>query len=132
MPYEPVLKDYFVSNSRNFCNFSKNLVMNETNKILTDLKNYLLKNYGNSVKDVILFGSQIRGDSNEYSDYDVLIVLENDYSGKDENQILDLCYDIDLKYNILLDIHLISNKELTSIRGRQAVFANAIKSGIYA
>ena len=81
---------------------------------------------------MILFGSQARGDSKEYSDYDVLIVLDKDYSGKDENQILDLCYDIDLKYNILIDAHLISSKELTSIRGRQPVFVNAIKSGIHA
>lgn len=101
-------------------------------KILSELKSHLIKNYGESVNDVILFGSQILGNSNEYSDYDVLIVLENDYSGKDENQILDLCYDIDLKYNIFLDVHLISIKELTSVRGRQAVFVNAIKSGIHA
>ncbi|GAH97640.1 unnamed protein product, partial [marine sediment metagenome] len=101
-------------------------------KILSELKSHLIKNYGDSVKDVILFGSQARGDSNEYSDYDVLIILEKDYSGKDENRILDLCYDIDLKYNILIDVHLISSKELTSIRGRQPVFVNAIKSGIYA
>jgi predicted nucleotidyltransferase len=101
-------------------------------KIITDLKSHLLKNYGKSVNDVVLFGSQARGDSNEYSDFDVLIVLENDYSGRDENQILDLCYDIDLKYDILLDVHLISIKELTSIRGRQPVFVNAIKSGIHA
>ena len=106
--------------------------MIDKTKILSELKSHLIKNYGDSVKDVILFGSQARGDSNEYSDYDVLIVLEKDYSGKDENRILDLCYDIDLKYNILIDVHLISSKELTSIRGRQPVFVNAIKSGIYA
>ncbi|OYT13689.1 MAG: hypothetical protein B6I19_03795 [Bacteroidetes bacterium 4572_114] len=101
-------------------------------KILTDLKSHLIKNYGNSVKDVILFGSQARGNFKDYSDYDVLIVLEKEYSGKDENQILDLCYDIDLKYDIILDVHLLSNKEKKSIRGRQPVFINAIKSGIYA
>jgi len=106
--------------------------MSDNSKILSDLKSHLIKNYGNSVLDVILFGSQARGDSKEYSDYDVLIVLDKDYSGKDENQILDLCYDIDLKYNILIDAHLISSKELTSIRGRQPVFVNAIKSGIHA
>jgi len=108
------------------------MVMIDKTKIMSELKRHLIKNYGDSVKDVILFGSQARGDSDEYSDYDVLIVLEKDYSGKDENRILDLCYDIDLKYNILIDVHLISSKELTSIRGRQPVFVNAIKSGIYA
>jgi uncharacterized protein len=101
-------------------------------KILSDLKRHLTTNYGKSVKDVVLFGSQARGNFEEYSDYDVLIVLEKDYSGKDESQILDLCYDIDLKYNILLDVHLISNSELTSIRGRQPIFVTALKSGIHA
>ena len=106
--------------------------MIDKNKILSDLKRHLLKNYNKPVKDIILFGSQARGDSGEYSDYDILIILDNDYSGKDENKILDLCFDIDLKYNILLDVHLISKNELTSVRGRQPVFVNALNSGIYA
>ena len=106
--------------------------MLDNTKILSDLKGHLIRNYGDSVRDVILFGSQARGDSNDYSDYDILIVLNKDYSGKDENQILDLCYDIDLKYNILLDVHLLSNRELSSIRGRQPIFINALKSGLHA
>jgi len=100
--------------------------------ILSELKNHLTTNYSNSVKEVILFGSQATGDSQKFSDYDVLIVLDNDYSGRDENSILDLCYDIDLKFDILLDVHIISVKELNSIRGRQPVFQKAIKSGIFA
>lgn len=106
--------------------------MSITNEIiLSELKNHLKINYGDSVKDVILFGSQIGG-AGEFSDYDVLIILNNDYSGKDENKILDLCYDIDLKHNILLDVHILSNKELQTVRGKQPIFVNAIKSGIYA
>ncbi|MBN1924630.1 MAG: nucleotidyltransferase domain-containing protein [Prolixibacteraceae bacterium] len=100
--------------------------------ILSELKNHLKINYGGSIKDVILFGSQAGGETGEFSDYDVLIILNNDYSGKDENIILDLCYDIDLKHNILLDVHILSNKELQTIRGKQPIFVNAIKSGIYA
>ena len=94
--------------------------------------NKVITNYGQSVKDVALFGSQARGDSKESSDFDVLIVLDKEYTWKDENQILDLCYDIDLKYNILLDVHVISNKELATICGRQSIFINALKSGIHA
>ncbi len=106
--------------------------MTSKEKIVTDLKDHLVRNFGNSIRDVILFGSQAKGNADEYSDYDVIIVVENDYTGKDENAILDLCYDIDLKYNILLDVHIISKKELNSIRGRQPVYLNALKSGIYA
>jgi len=106
--------------------------MIENQKILIDLKQYLQKHYGDSVKDVVLFGSQARGDSREYSDYDILIILDKDYSGKDENKILDLCYDIDIKYNILLDIHLLSDREIETKRGKQPIFINALKSGLYA
>jgi predicted nucleotidyltransferase len=100
--------------------------------ILNDLKNHLILNYGKSIRDVILFGSRARGESKKYSDYDIVIVLDKEYTGKDENLILDLCYDIDLKYDILLDVHLISEKELDTIRGRQPIFINALKSGVYA
>ncbi len=102
------------------------------NIILDDLKSHLLNNYGISIKDIILFGSNVSGNPNKYSDYDILIILNNDYSGKDENRILDLCYDINLKHNILLDVHLLSESELSSIRGNQPVFVNALKHGIYA
>ncbi len=101
-------------------------------EILVDLKRHLVEQYGDSVKDVILFGSQARGDPNDYSDHDVLIVLDRDYTSNDENKIYDLCYDIILKYNILLDVHLISQKEISSQRGNQPIFINALKSGIYA
>jgi predicted nucleotidyltransferase len=100
--------------------------------ILRDLKNCLRKLYNDSVREVILFGSQALNAANENSDFDVLILLDKDYSGKDENQILDICYEIDLKYNIIIDAHLLSVHELSTIRGKQTVFVNAINSGIYA
>ena len=61
---------------------------------------------------------------NVFSDYDVLVILGNDYSGKDENKILDLCYDIDLKYDILLDVHIISSKELKRLNNIIEKFLN--------
>ena len=100
--------------------------------ILRDLKDSLRIKYQNSLKSVILFGSRANGLTNEESDYDILILLDKDYSGKDENEILDICYEIDLKYNIIIDLHLLSLKELKSIRGKQPIFINAINSGIYA
>ena len=100
--------------------------------ILRDLRDNLRKQYQHSVKNVILFGSHAKGTANENSDFDILILLDEDYSGKDENNILDICYEIDLKYNIIIDAHLLSLKELESIRGKQPIFLNAINSGIYA
>ena len=106
--------------------------MTDKRIILIDLKNKLEEQYSESVKNVVLFGSQASGKANENSDYDILILLNRDYTKIDESKILDICYDIDLKYNILIDAHLISTKELNSKRGKQPLFINAIKNGIYA
>lgn len=106
--------------------------MNDAISILKDLKGHLKTKYKDSVLKVILFGSQAKGTANENSDYDILILLDKDYSGNDENEILDICYHIDLKYNIIIDAHLLSIKELSTIRGKQPIFINALKSGIYA
>jgi len=100
--------------------------------ILTDLKNHLRKNFGSSIKEVILFGSQARGDAEEFSDYDILIVLDKAYSFKDKNQLLELCYDIGLQHDIVIDAHFLSVNEIQSPRGKQPLFENALKSGVYA
>ncbi len=100
--------------------------------ILRELRDNLRKQYHDSVRNVILFGSQAKGVAHENSDFDILILLDKDYSGKDENNIFDICYEIDLKYNIIIDAHLLSLKELKTIRGKQPIFMNAINSGIYA
>ncbi len=106
--------------------------MIDSKLILNDLKLSLLEKYSDSVKNVILFGSQARNRASEYSDYDILILLNKDYSRQDEDTILDICYDIDLKYNILIDAHLLSTNELMTRRGKQPIFINALKNGIYA
>ena len=81
---------------------------------------------------MILFGSQLLNFDPSDSDFDVLIILDNDYNWKEENKILDLCYDIDLKYNMLIDAHIVSKNELNSKRGKQPIFINAINTRVYA
>lgn len=106
--------------------------MNDNQQILLSLKSHLVQNFDKPIKDIILFGSRARGDSHSNSDYDILIILDSDYNWNDENRILDLCYDIDLKYNIIIDVHLMSREEIGSLRGKQPIFVNAIKTGAYA
>ena len=105
---------------------------NSNSQILKALKSHLLSNYGNAIQEVILFGSRAKENASDASDYDVLIVLNKPYTGEDENKILDLCYDIDLEYDILLDVHILSSEELHSLRGKQPIYADAIKHGVYA
>ena len=100
--------------------------------ILKDLKNSLQIGLDGSVQDIILFGSHATGQAAEGSDYDVLIVINKDYDAQVENKVYDMCYDIDLKYNIIIDAHLISIRELSTQRGKQPIFTRAIKTGLYA
>ncbi len=106
--------------------------MKNRDKILQDLKTKLKFRFGNDVSKIILFGSRANGNPKEYSDFDILIILKNDFDWKYEREISDLCYQVELKYGIITDEHLISEKELQSARGQQPVFLSAIKNGIYA
>ena len=99
-------------------------------RIIKDLKKLLISKFPDYFDKVILFGSQVMGSAGEYSDYDILIILKTDYDWKLENKILNVCYDIDLKYEILTDVKLISNKELKTIKGKQPFIINAFEKGL--
>lgn len=106
--------------------------MNSPDQIIKDLKNLLKGNFGDIIKDVILFGSQASGHSREDSDYDILIIIKIKPDWQLEKLISDTCYDIDLKYNIVTETHILAESELKTLRGKQPVFRNAILKGIYA
>ncbi len=99
-------------------------------EILKELKQLIQHQFTDSVDKVILFGSQVNGKASDYSDYDILIVLKNDYDWCTENKILDLCYEIDLKYDIVTDVKIISQHELNSQIGRQPFILEAIEYGV--
>jgi uncharacterized protein len=101
-------------------------------KILKDLKVHLKKHLGNEIKEIILFGSQISGRAGIDSDFDFLIILRGKPDWQTRGKISDLCYDIELKYNIITDTHLLAESEISSLRGRQPIFQNALSSGLYA
>ncbi len=101
-------------------------------KILEDL-NFLLKSrFADDLKDIVLFGSQVNGQANKDSDYDILIILKEKADWKIEREISDICYEVDLKYNIITDTHVIGETELNTLRGKQPIFVNAMAKGLYA
>jgi predicted nucleotidyltransferase len=105
-----------------------------TNKrhILTEVNNLLRTRLSDNLKDVVLFGSRTTEKHHKDSDYDILIVLKNKVDWKKEREISDLCYEIDLKYNIITDTHIISETEFTTLRGKQPIFVNALEKGFHA
>ncbi len=68
--------------------------------VLKDL-NFLLKSrFADDLKNIVLFGSRAYGQPHRHSDYDILIILKNKADWKIEREISDLCFEIELKYNI--------------------------------
>lgn len=100
-------------------------------QILNELKNNLSIQLKDNLKDVILFGSQLYENENTDSDYDILIIIKKKPDWKLEREISDICYEIDLKYGIITDTHILSDKEMSLPRGKQPIFHNAINQGYH-
>jgi predicted nucleotidyltransferase len=99
-------------------------------EIAQKLKDVLSQRFGNIFDRIILFGSRSRGNAQPDSDYDILIVLKTYYDWLLENDILDACYEIDLEYNLVTDIKIISLQELGSLKGMQPFIVHAVAEGI--
>ncbi len=102
------------------------------NKILQDFSQLLRLRFSDDLKDLVLFGSRINGRAKKDSDYDFLVILKQKADWKTEREISDLSYEIELKYNIITDTHILAESELTTLRGKQPIFMNAIAKGIHA
>ena len=78
--------------------------------------------YGDNVRRAALFGSKTRKDWTKYSDVDILLVVDE----KDRELRQSIIYtaaDVELKYDVLLDVRIISAE-------RWQYYAN-IKVGLY-
>jgi predicted nucleotidyltransferase len=101
-------------------------------KVLKDLSTLLKSRFADDLTDIVLFGSQADGHAHKNSDFDILIILKQKADWKIEREISDLCYEVDLKYNIIIDSHIIGEPELNTLRGKQPIFVNAIANGLHA
>lgn len=100
--------------------------------ILNDFCQLLKLHFPDNLRDVVLFGSQAWGKFNKDSDYDFLVILKNKADWKTEREISDISYEIELKYSIITDTHVIAESEFTTLRGKQPIFVKAIEKGLRA
>lgn len=104
----------------------------EKYQLVRSLKVLLQRHFGDNIQDVILFGSQANDTATEYSDYDILIVLKNHYDWKYRKKVNHTIFDLELKNDILFDMHLLSLYEIEhTLKGAEPIYQNALKQGIY-
>ena len=97
---------------------------------MSELKKLLMKKFPNLIDKIILYGSRAEDRESEYSDYDILLILKQDYDWKLKKKIRNTSYDIDLNYDILTDVNVVSHNELNSINGDVPFIQNALSRGI--
>jgi predicted nucleotidyltransferase len=77
--------------------------------ILAELRERLSEHYRERLVKLVLYGSQARGDAEEDSDIDVLVVLKGIVSDSEETRaMLDPIADICLKYSVVIQWMFVS------------------------
>lgn len=97
--------------------------------LLNQLRDYLKQTYNNKLFQIILFGSQARGDVHKDSDVDILIILNTPFNDYQETQkISDYITDLCLENNILITCFFTSYELWKN--DNNAFFRNIKKEGI--
>ncbi len=102
----------------------------KTMVVMEEIKKILIANFGARIEKVILFGSQTGDEIRKESDTDILVIVNGKLDWKIKKAIQDLCYTIDLKYDILTDIKVLSSEDIKGIKGLQPFIQNALSLGI--
>jgi predicted nucleotidyltransferase len=98
-----------------------NLSSNEK-KTIDEFLAAVQQTYGEKILSAALFGSKVRGDTTAYSDIDILLIVTDDH-WKFQAALIEIGSEIGLKYDVLLDLRIIS-------RVRWEYMAN-IRAGLY-
>lgn len=81
-------------------------------KLIDDISKALKQKYSD-FKGVYFYGSRVRGDFNEDSDYDVVFVFDRDkIDWRFKYDVRDIIYDYELKYEFFLDNRIYTCKDI--------------------
>ncbi|AXE18123.1 nucleotidyltransferase domain-containing protein [Runella rosea] len=117
---------YFCQND---IGMSHRAIPSELKSLLADLKKGLVEVYGERLHQVVLFGSYARGDQQEESDVDVLVILNDDsVRGMSEiNTLVDLSDALYWKYNKIVSAKAAS---LSRFNLKLPLYQNVREDGI--
>lgn len=89
------------------------LGLSETEKaVLREVRDTLIQEYSERLQLLVLFGSKSRGDDSEFSDFDILVVVDDAEPWDLSEQMHDSVYPLMAKYDYRIVISLIVlNKE---------------------
>lgn len=105
---------------------------NQLDIILRQITDYSKELFGDKFKNVILYGSYARGDYDEESDIDIMIMVDmpRDELYKYRKLMSDFCADLDLENNVFLSPKLQSVSFFNEWKNTLPFYQNVIKDGV--
>ena len=105
---------------------------NQLDEIIRKIVDYSKEIFGEKFQNVILYGSYARGDYDEESDIDVMIMVDmsREELEKYRRTINNFCADLDLQYSVLLSSKLQSKPFFNEWKNVLPFYQNIEKEGI--
>ncbi|MEW6196514.1 MAG: nucleotidyltransferase domain-containing protein [Bacteroidota bacterium] len=100
------------------------------NQIINELNQNLKKVLPGRINKIILYGSHARNEASADSDIDILAICSGVIDSTIREQIYNECYLINSKYDVWIDISLLAESDLKTIKGKQPYVQNALYEGI--
>uniref|UniRef100_UPI004028DC88 nucleotidyltransferase domain-containing protein n=1 Tax=Agathobacter rectalis TaxID=39491 RepID=UPI004028DC88 len=106
--------------------------MSDRNRILCEFRNKTKSIMGDSLKQMILYGSYARGDYGDNSDMDIMVLTEltDDRIIQIEDEIFDAAYDIELEYGVPISVNIKNEKHFKNWVNSLPYYSNMQKEGI--
>ncbi len=86
--------------------------------------------FGDKLSKIILYGSYARGDHNNWSDMDIIALVDDDDLNRFDKQILRISVDLSIAYDVDLSIFIESESSFNENVDVIPLFKNINKEGI--
>ena len=107
---------------------------NQVDEILEQVKNFSVGRFGDKLVSVILYGSYARGDYEEDSDIDIMILVDMDASAlsRYQTEFSHFGTGVDLNYDVLTSFLLQDKNTFESWKHVLPFYRNVIAEGVTA
>jgi predicted nucleotidyltransferase len=99
-------------------------------ELIKEVNSGLYKKFKEKLTKIILFGSYARGDFDNESDLDLLVLIEDEEPVRYSDEIVDFEVDLTIKYGILPSIILRNTGYFNDNKGIIPFFRNVEKEGV--
>jgi predicted nucleotidyltransferase len=96
-------------------------------KVSADLKKDISARY--ELLDFKVFGSTVRDDHRPESDIDIFVLLPH-VERNTEEELFNIAYDLELKYDCLIDLIVFGKDELDSVLSKTPLYRQVVEEGI--